>query len=805
MNSRRNTTIAALLSSTAIAFAPTAHAEPAAAAEGSAASGAADSADSVAEVIVTAEKRTSTVQGTPVSISAVSGADLQARGVANFTNLAQSTPSVSLKSEGPGQTEIELRGMTSSGGNSATVGFYLDDIPMTAPAGAQNGKVVIDPTLYDLSRVEILRGPQGTLYGSGSMGGTVRLITIQPDLTGFHVSAQTVLSGTEGGGFNHTDNVMLNIPLVQDKLALRLVGTEAYTSGWIDRIVAGNYPLPSVDGSTRGNVAAAPVLKDYKGANDEQAYAVRATLLWAPTEDLTVTPSIFYQTSKQNGISAYDSDPGTEAHYQPFDIAEPLTDSIAVFALNVNYSFDAFEVTSSTAQWNRKSTQIEDGSEDFNNPNTGATFASNNGLPNPGYFGPTGSGMVSGKEDDPSHQFSEELRIASKGDGKLKWVGGVYYSDFSAKWQFDGITSNPSAYMDLGTFAPATTTQWFIARSPTELKQYAVFGEGTYALTDQLKATLGLRWYSYDYHFSSSISGWGSGMGAATPSVSGLIRQSENGLNPKFDLSYTFDSDLMVYGTIARGSRPGGGNAVYPVTGPYWSAVFAPYNFPGGKWPTSYQPDSVWSYEAGEKARFFDRRLIVNASLYYEDWKNIQLEALPGDWALNINGNKATIYGGEIESRAVLGGGFQLDASLGLTHAWVDPGPHWQITPLDKLSDVAPVNGNLGLSYSKDLTAKYTFTARAESAYVGRRYSLAFPFGFSLNGKYIQLPDYDLTNIRAGIQSTDGWGASLFANNLFNKHAQLESLFQETLPAASFNRIVTNQPLTVGIDLTYRY
>jgi iron complex outermembrane receptor protein len=806
MKSSQKTAIAALLGGTAMSFALAAQAEPIAGADGAAASGAAaENAGSVAEVIVTAEKRTSTVQGTPVSISAFSGADLQARGVANIANLAQSTPSVSLKSEGPGQTEIELRGMTSSGGNSATVGFYLDDIPMTAPAGAQNGKVVIDPTLYDLSRIEVLRGPQGTLYGSGSMGGTVRLITNQPDPGAFHASAQSILSATEGGGFNHTDNVMLNLPLVQDKLALRLVGTEAYTSGWIDRIVAGNYPLPSVDGSTRGNVQAAPVLKRYRGANDEQAYAVRATLLWAPTEALTVTPSFFYQTSKQNGISAYDSNPGTLAHYQPFDIAEPLTDRISVFSVNVNYSFDAFEVTSSTAQWNRRSTQVEDGSEDFNNPNTGATFASNNGLPNPGYFGPTGSGMVSGKEDDPSRQFSEELRFASKGEGRLKWVGGLFYSNFAATWRFDGVTSNPSAYMDLGTFAPATTTQWFIARSPTKLVQYAIFGEGTYDLTDKLKATVGLRWYSYDYRFSSVISGWGSGLGAATPSDSGLIRQSENGFNPKFDLSYEFDGDLMVYGTIAKGSRPGGGNAVYPVTGPYWSAVFAPYNFPGGKWPTSYRPDSVWSYEVGEKARFLDRRLVVNASVYYEDWSNIQLEALPGDWALNINGNKATIYGGEIETHAILGGGFQLDVAGGYTHAWVDPGPHWQITPRNKLSDVAPVNGNIGVSYSKDLTANYTLTARLEDAYVGQRYSLAFPFGFSLNGKYIPLPGYSLANVRVGVRSTDGWGAALFVNNLFNKHAQLESLFQETLPSASFNRIVTNQPLTAGVDLTYRF
>ena len=155
------------------------------------------------EIVVTASKRVSTLQDTPISISAVSGSDLLARGVASLASLAQGTPGVSLKSEGPSQTEIEMRGMTSSGGNSATVGFYLDDIPLAGPAGAQNGHVVIDPDLYDLNRIEILRGPQGTLFGSGSMGGTVRLISNQPNLLQFQSTAQSVLSGTDGGGCRH--------------------------------------------------------------------------------------------------------------------------------------------------------------------------------------------------------------------------------------------------------------------------------------------------------------------------------------------------------------------------------------------------------------------------------------------------------------------------------------------------------------------------------------------------------------------------------------------------------------------------
>ena len=269
-----------------------------------------------------------------------------------------------------------MRGMTSSGGNSATVGFYLDDIPLAGPASAQNGHVVIDPDLYDLNRIEILRGPQGTLFGSGSMGGTVRLITNQPNLSQFQSTAQSVLSGTDGGGFNHKDNLMVNLPLIDDTLALRVVGTEDYTSGWIDRIVADPFPLVggNPDGTVRGDVQDAPIEKQYPGSNAYQIYAARVTLLWKPTENLSVTPSFFHETSTQNGISAYDSVPGTEAHYQPFDIAEPLTDSLTAYSLNVNYSFPTFDVTSSTARWTRNSTQVEEASEAFNNPLEAITY-----------------------------------------------------------------------------------------------------------------------------------------------------------------------------------------------------------------------------------------------------------------------------------------------------------------------------------------------------------------------------------------------------------------------------------------------
>ena len=762
---------------------------------------------SLDEIVVTASKRVSTVQNTPISISAVTGGDLQARGVASLATLAQGTPGVSLKSEGPSQTEIEMRGMTSSGGNSATVGFYLDDIPLVGPASAQNGHVVIDPDLYDLARIEILRGPQGTLFGSGSMGGTVRLISNQPNLSTFESTAQSILSGTEGGGFNHKDSLMVNLPLIDDALALRVAGTENYTSGWIDRIVANPFPIAtgSPAGTERGDVQDAPIERQYSGSNAYQTYTARVTLLWKPTDHLSVTPSYFHTTSTQNGISAYDSDPGTLAHYQPFDIAEPLTDSLTAFSLNVNYRFSTFDLTSSTARWTRNSSQVEEASEAFNNPAEAIAYNYNYGLGNPGYYGAAGTGPEHGIEDDPSHQFSEELRLASTDSGKASWVAGLYFSDFYSLWAFNGTTPNYSSFMDLGTLAPATTPNWFDAYSPTTLKQYAAFGDATYALTDEFRVDIGGRVNHYDYRFSSCISGWGSGEGAASPSCSGLIALSSTSFNPKLNLAYTFSPDLMAYATVSTGFRPGGGNAVYPTTGAAWGGAFQQQGYTSGKWPTTYSPDRVLSYELGEKARMLDHRLTVNASIYYEDWRHPQLEAYPNDWALNINGNSVSIYGADVDVLADLGAGFQFEVAAGYLYEWLEGGQHWVIAPIHKMPDVAPESGTVSFNYSASIGQEYTFTARLEGSYTGSRYSIFFSDPYEFTGTYRQLPGYGLVNVRTGIKFHDKWSATAFVNNLTNKHAQLESMFTENEPQPSFTRIETNQPLTGGIDLTYRF
>src|ERR1700678_318717 len=184
---------------------------------------AADAEDNgLEEIVVTAQRFNSTVQNTPISISAVTGAQLDAAGITSIEELAHEIPGLSMRTAGPGQTEYEARGLASSGGSAPTVGFYLDDVPLTPPSTSQTGKLVIDPNLYDIDRIELLRGPQGTLYGSGSMGGTVRVLTNQPKLDTFEGSVQGTLSDTQGGSGNGGGAFMLNLP-VAETLAKRVV------------------------------------------------------------------------------------------------------------------------------------------------------------------------------------------------------------------------------------------------------------------------------------------------------------------------------------------------------------------------------------------------------------------------------------------------------------------------------------------------------------------------------------------------------------------------------------------------------
>jgi iron complex outermembrane recepter protein len=732
------------------------------------------------EIVVTAQKRESTVQSTPLSITALTGQDLVDRGLTDIASIVQSVPGVSMRTSGPGQTELEIRGLTSSGGNSATVGFYLDDIPLSAPASAQNGKVVIDPNLYDLNRIEVLRGPQGTLYGSGSMGGTIKLVPNAPNPRAFDASAEVILGGTDGGDtLNHTENAMVNLPL-SDTMALRIVATSEVLSGWIDRIVVAqpDFPAP-VNATTRGNVAAAPVAQDFKDVNDENLRSVRASFLWKPTDQLSIEPTFMYQEITQGGLNLIDSQPGTNTQYQPYNSPEPFLDRIDIGSLNVQYHFGWADLSSTTSYWTRDENLRQDGTEEI------ATV-----LEAPIYPAEGGAGQTfpTSLEDDKSHQYSEEIRLTSSGHNDFKWLVGYFYQDFES--DFDEYVDTPF------TAIPGTIPNAFTQVQPTKILQNSIFGEASYTFLQQFTATAGLRRFYYTGSVNTAVSGWLSSSG--TDEINHYSTgERDSGVTPKFNLSYQFNEDLLLYGNVAQGFRPGGGNQPIPTSGALGTECLANLQAIGlNAAPLGFKPDKVWSYELGEKFRGGDGRMTINSAGYFENWQHIQ-QNIPLGCGFPFTGNAgdAHIYGAELEINALLVTGLVASINGSWNHAEYIANAVPDTTIDERLQEVPEVTAAASLNYRHGIMEGLAFIGRVENNYVGSRIDTTAQANF--------LPSYDLTNIRAGVEGSN-WTAVLFVNNVTNKLALLTNSPAINVNVSTFNRTAVEQPLTFGIDLTYR-
>ncbi len=768
--------------------------------------------DQLEEIVVTAEKRSSTVQETPMSLTAVSGTQLESQGIVSVEDLAAHVPGISMRTAGPGQTEYEMRGLASSGGSTATVGFYLDETPLSASAVALNGRTVVDPELFDLSRVEVLRGPQGTLYGAGSMGGTIRLVTNPPKLGSFEGAADVNSSKTTGGSWNGGGSLMLNFPL-GDRAALRVVTTEKYLSGWIDRIVVNPFPFPTDTscGSlhcSRGDVAGATVQNDIKGVNNERFFSTRGALQLRPNDDLSVTASVMYQRIDQDGFNTYQAPPGNEAVYQPYDVAEPYYDSFKLASLTVHYDFVGAQLTSNTSYWKRQVIQSQDSAEPLQNDFNLTQFI-------PTLY----------QETDPTRQISQELRLTSTADGPFQWVAGLYFADLHSDLNgheenpafanamgcpmpYSGGTCPPGLAFNITNGGPAANPTGIIFDEaiPNVMKQSAVFGEASYKVTSDLKLTAGLRYFDFKINSLSTQCGVGTGTGNATCTGGPSSGKGKNFL-PKLNLSYTPTRDLTLYGTGTQGSRPGGVNTPSPRPTPAQLAANpqAINCGPGSgpiyvtSQPSTYGPDSIWSFELGEKARFADQRFAVNSDIYYVKWQNIQQVIVPScGYPFNTNAGDARAYGPEIETYTRIIKGLTFDLSGAYTSAQINnPSAQSGILPGTKLLNVPKYTAAAALNYEWPVASGYNGSLRISDSLVGPVEDQAY---------YRQtLPSYSLVDLRAGLTG-GSWSAYLVATNHTDKRAALtinNTTFAWQQP--TITRVSTNQPRTVGIDVQYRF
>jgi outer membrane receptor protein involved in Fe transport len=780
----------------------------AAAAAANAATEATSQSAGLEEVIVTAQKRSESEQTVPMSITTFSATALQQKAINEFFDYATKVPNLAFAPTGDGvgtARTISIRGITGIA-DSFTTGFYVDDVPLPDS---------LDPRVLDIDHIEVLRGPQGTLYGARSMGGTVRLITQTPDLTHFSATVHGGVSDTDRTDRpNYTADAVVNIPLVQDQIALRLSGFYDYEAGYFKRswctdpATAGVtcFPLSTTGRTTVSNVAA---IDTYGGS---------ASLTIKAGDAVTITPRIMMQRADYNGFPLGDFNatpqngigfpvpPGpltlpsplattdfTQARF--FDVPEGGSDWWDLYSLTVHWKTGAGEFVSSTAYFDRKVDETEDETEFvWGDLVTGAA------PPSPGPI----------EEIKDYQSFVQEIRFASTLSGPLQFVVGGFYSDFHGRVPFASLyppATVPGIDSLFNGGQPGNSlgvpNLIFQQDYHTDTEEPAVFGELYYNITPALKATAGLRWYQVKATSHGYEAGYATGSFDTVIGPEATIKQS--GTNPKFELDYQFAPDQMVYGLASKGFRPGGVVPIVPPGTPGTSndcaGQLAALN-PNLKIEDtrSYESDSLWNYELGTKNTLLDHRVILNAAAFDIRWKNIQQAILlPCGFQFISNAGAAESKGGELDLRARATDRLEVSLGVGYQDAKItESGNSLQVvgSPVFQVPDWT---GNGALTYTLPLTNKWNSVSVIDYSYVGSSYS-------ANNGptEPRKRPAYRLLNARFGF----GNGATEFAlvgKNLTNEVTNLADNRSIAAEVTGRPRLFLNQPRTIGLEVTQRF
>lgn len=757
------------------------------------------------EVVVTAETYASSAQTTPISLTAITGTQLANRGINSIETIARDVPGLSMRSAGPGQTEFEARGIASNGGNSPTVGFYIGDIPILPPAMGQIGKVVIDPNLYDLARVEVLRGPQGTLYGASSMGGTIRLIPHAPVLNRIDGSANVMLSHTDGGRANGGANLMLNYSR-SDYWAVRAVVSDTYRSGWISRTVLNPFPADVLAQNgppyTRGNVLNAHVQSVIPDVNIERELSGRLEVLIQPTSNLKINLLALSQLMSLGGYDEFDLPPGSShlTHYQPYPLGEKIHDRASLFSATITDQLGFAKLTSATGYFGRRPMQIQDASE-------ATSWTLESFLVTPAQMQAIGMPTYINTpifEMEPEHELTEELRLNSTRGHNLHWVVGLFYSKLNSafiEYQHAPYIAQLSQLLSPPMNNPSGLT--FGLDNVYEIAQKAAFADASWHLVPWLKLEGGLRWYRYDTHAFNNEWGY-----FFTPQATKLVHPpgnfaSASGVIPRVDIAWLPRKNLMMYLSASKGFRPGGANMTVPLTA-----------CPQGG-PASFKPDSVWDYELGGKSQLAHNRIRLNADFYYIKWSGVQQTALLSCGTQYVtNAGDGRSYGPELEFAARIADAWTLylngawtqaditSPSAGYVGSLANAGysfPHCQIggacTSIPILN-VPKETGSAAIEYTKPI-GNDTLTVRLDGSYTGSSWDEAF--------SVIRLPSYAMANLRITL-AADKWTGALFVTNLTNKVPWVSA----NNTSFSFNigpltRISTLQPMTIGTQWSYRF
>ena len=795
------------------------------------------------EIVVTATRREENINRVPISVTAFSEEMIDQKGIKDFNDVVRFTPGVSIDTTGT--NAISIRGISSSGG-AGTTGIYIDDTPIQMRALGFNPDDAL-PKTFDLDRIEVLRGPQGTLFGAGSEGGTVRYIMTQPSATKESTYARAELSFTRGGDPSYEAGVAHGGPLIDGKLGYRASFWYRYDGGWIDRIDA-----------------ATGAVLDHN-SNHANTVAARLAMVYQPIDALQITPSIIFQNSRKHDLGTFwpaysDVGGGHFRNGTPERIGIP--DKYFLPALKIEADFGPVKLVSNTSYYQRDEQDSYQGTAydlayyqaqswligtcgpASTTPAPPCSWyplldATGIHMP-PGFAGYSTPNTILNQQKS----YTQEIRLQSNEPASAwNWTAGVFWSlareqsieqlyDPQINQLFNALFgSDAFSYFGVSSYNcnnyPGSTPQNFpncdvyYNRNTSHDRQLAGFGEVSFNVTDRLKVTAGGRYakMSFDLsHYADGFENYGPG--------SRTGEYHENAFTPKLGAAFQYDEKNLYYATYAKGFRPGGVN---PPLIPVCSPGLVQDGYLNGQSPLTYKSDKTQSFEVGTKNNFADR-IRIATSAYYIRWTDIQQNVyVAGQCGLQFTDNLGTAvaWGGDLQAEMLLGAGFSLDASVGYTSA-----RYSKDSPKAKLASRGDaISGNAAINYAPGTNApwnvsigpQYSFKALGYDAFARLDWEFASrnpwraavqdPTTNQYNANSYGLPSTKFASLRTGV-TFGSWSVAAFVDNLFDSRVTTNyALVQSDTNNPSFDRLVptsvqqnafTFRPRTIGITATFR-
>lgn len=752
-------------------------------------------------ITVTAQRHAEHVENVPISISVMSSEEFHEQRIQDLNDFAKSMPGISFDSgfASEGLTKIQIRGVSSDSGASTT-GIYLDDVSITINNLFYEGASL--PKLFDLDHIEVLRGPQGTLWGDSSEGGTVRFLSQAPNMHEFSGEASADVSTTKHGGINTQDYAVINTPIQDGVFAVRTSVGYDHESGYID-----NY------------TQAGALVK--KGVNTENTLSLHVVGKLTLPNDLTITPAFFYQKVSSGDNSAFYLTPSFDSTFTPGMyqqdklIPESGTDTMYLPSLTVSKGLPFADLTSVTGVFVREHDRQEDGT--FYNSTTFAQAFLDPLYPS---YQPQNDAIIANLPSPVEfsthyRQISQEIRLASRPEDKqrygLQWIAGVYYAD---QWmhntnfqQIQGINTafqniygysmnDPVNSLVYQTYGAPGVTEMFpnnIDESDNRTytqQQYAVFGQLDYDVKSDLHTSLGARYSTSKEDYKSTEIGFFQ-IGNISPYYQ---TASYEAFTPKASVDYDINTQSRVYASVAKGFRTGG------PTGPI---VFGPTSVCNGDFqaigqttqPTKFGSDSLWTYELGTKNRVPQGKFTFDAAAFLTQWSNIQQQIyLPTcGYYFTTNVGNAKIYGGEVEAAFRPTAELKLALNGSMEHAVVTSTTNASVVGVGAhLIDVPNASYNAMMVYTHALNDTYTLTTRADYAWTGHS-----------NGSYqASSPNYNnpsYGSLDASMKLTaNSYDVSLYIKNLLNNEKIIQSPQINTVTEG-----FTLRPRTIGVSARY--